>query len=486
MSKNKNVEVLFDDIRVYIESLEVSLKNKEKEIEIRDKRISALEKNSVVVDIKSETNVESISLSKNIFSIKSIYYLLAQAIKINSTYEIKDLFNLLKKPELVTLSEKSNSLLISALCVYSTYSTENIDEKKCFIAGCVAKLNAEKLGGNERKIFNELIFTYKMYEFMDEDFLIKFIRKVVFTDNKDIAKSIVLGIIDSERVIVGDTNIQTLMFIGLHLGIEKCRKVEYMEALYMSAMDSRYDNLFINFLIGKLNLDYTQIEDNLSKIRVLNKNLVKYIYSVVSEKKSIKVEEHNNISMQVDTSKVKTSNSPKLLSEVRLEKKVVKTIIKKEKAPLKSIILNKNTRTCDSDGEGLKQIAEKLCYYNGSGKLIGEVKTHVLICKECKKKVINSDVIRKIYKELSIEYRIKFSNKKDIGLSAFKYNIGLPRSERFKLLKEVVCPAFGILNTIKEIENMIESCLGNREHDYKLSIIEWEYDVEKIKEFYKL
>ncbi|MGL4450187.1 MAG: hypothetical protein ACRCTZ_03210 [Sarcina sp.] len=484
MIKESKVEILFDDIRGYINNLESIIKNKEKEIDIKNRRIKVLEeKENIKINSKHISSLEdgTITLDKSLFDIKSIYYLLGQALKLKSTEDIALLFSLIKKEEVIKLTEKSNKLLIDSLCFYNIYSFENIDKKQVFIVNSLEKLNPEKFEGFYRKIFNELISSQNVQSFINEDFLIKFIRKTAFSENKDIAKRIINNILSSERVITGESNIQNIMLIGLYLGIEQVRKVSYIEPLYIKAMDSRYDNLFINFLIGKIKLDFSQLDNNIINIKVLNKNLVRYIYSIAKEN-------DRDQSQFFESKLFKTS----LLKEHPVKKESVSKdatkVVKKESAKrgiLKEILVNKNTRVCDIDNGLLRYSGQSLNYYDSQmNKVMGEVLENILVCTTCKRKMVNGDVIRKIYKKIPHSYRLKFKNQNDINLSTFKYNIGLPRSERTKLLKEVICPAMGVENVIKALNKLIDAHRVSRVKDYSLSIIEWEHDIKKLRAYY--
>lgn len=480
MIKESKVEVLFDDIRGYINNLENTIDNKEKEIDIRNRRIKVLEEKENIKLTKKATSVDSnvVTLPKSLFDIKSIYYLLGQALKLKNTEEIVVLFNLLKKEDVIKLTEKSNKPLIDVLCFYNTYSFDSIEDKEIFIVNSLQKLNPEKFEGFYRKVFNELITSYNVQSFIDEDFLIKFIRKTAFSGDRDIAKSIINTILSSRRAIIGDSNIQNIMLLGLYLGIENVRKVNYIEPLYIKAMDSRYDNLFINFLIGKIKLDFSQLDNNIMNMKVLNKNLASYIYGIV--KKQDKEESQLFESKLFKTSLLKEDTVRK---EIATSKVIKKEVVKRE--PLKEIFVNKNTRVCDIDNGTLRYSGQSLSYYNPQmNKVIGEVLENILVCTTCKRKMVNGDVIRKIYKKIPHSYRLKFKNQDDINLNIFKYNIGLPRSERSKLLKEVVCPAMGVENVIKALNKLIDAHKTSRGKDYSLSIIEWEYDIKKLKTYY--
>ncbi|MGL5066279.1 MAG: hypothetical protein ACRC6T_00425 [Sarcina sp.] len=489
MVKDSKVEILFDDIRGYINNLENTLINKNKEIDIRNKKIKVLEnKTSIIKESVSRINSEKVEFSKALFNIRSIYYLLGQALKIKSADQIRILFDLIVKEEAIKLTEKSNKLLIDALCFYSVYSFDNEDTKKIFLINSIEKLNPERFDGFYRKVFNEIISTYDIQNYIDEDFIIKFIRKTTFSKDKDIAKSIIVSMLNSGRVVISESNIQNIMLLGLYLGIESVRKVKYIESLYIKAMDSRIDNLFINFLIGKIKLDFSNLEGNFMNIKVLNKNLAIYIYNVAKENKKnegIPYEGKLLKSSLLENDELKTviKQSTKVI-EVEKKREVI-TEIKPKRETLKSVFVNKNIRVCDIDGGELKMIGKNLSYYDPQFKnCLGEVLENILICKTCKKKVINSDVIRKIYKKIPHSYRLKFKNEKDISLNIFKYNIGLPRSERIKLLKEVICPAMGALNVINEMKRIINLHKMDKSKDYSLSIVEWEHDIKTISAYY--
>ncbi|WP_297522345.1 hypothetical protein [uncultured Clostridium sp.] len=486
MIKESKVEMLFDDIRGYISNLENAIANKDKEIYIRSKKIEVLEeKNSIVKNTVDVNKSEKVELSKELFNIKSIYYLLGVALKLKSASEIRILFELINRDESLKLTEKSNKLLVDALCFYSIYSFDKEEEKKAFLVKSLEKLNPEKFDGFYRKVFTQIITTYEMQNYIDEDFMIKFIRKTAFSRDKDIAKSILISIVNSGRIIVGQSNIQNVMLIGLYLGIENIRKLNYIQPLYIKAMDSRFDNLFINFLVGKIKLDFTLLDSNMMNIKVLNKNLVSYIYSIAKETKKVVLDDVNYESKLFKTSLIDTEKPSTVVkgSPVKVvEKKIVKAI---KLEPLKSVVVNKSTRTCDQDGGDLKIIGQSILYYDPMLKnSLGEVLENILICKTCKKKVVNSDIVRKIYKKIPHSYKLKFKNQKDINLNIFKYNIGLPRSERTKLLKEVIAPAMGAFNVIEALKKLVDMHKMDKSGNYSLSIAEWEHDIKKLETDY--
>lgn len=476
MQKNDKVEMLFDDIRSYIDTLEKNVRSKENEIALKDRRIKILEENLGSRDDKTLESENDVIIDKSLLDLKSIYYLLANSKKAKNTQMIKVLFDMLEKESLQNISNASAESLLDSIFTYSLYDMSENHKKAEFIARAITKLNPDKITSRQRKIYTDIIVNYQMEQYIDEDFLIKFIRNCTFSSDYDIAKNLIISIITEKRIIKGDTNIQNIMILGLYLNIEKVRKLPYTESLYISAMNNRYDNMFINFLIGKVKLDYSQIEKNIQSIRVLNKNLVNYIYKIASEKRNIKsfIEDEEPTDI--------------LMKEVKISQKETKKVIKssdektdsKEEIAIKSVYLNKNKRECDEDGAQLIVKPLRIAYYNSNDEAVGSILEHVLICKKCGKKIINSDIVRKIYRKISKDCHIKFRNEGKITLSMFRYNIGLTRMDRFELLKDVVCPALGVIEVINQLDDIIKAHKNQPLKDYTMSILEWENDRNKL------
>lgn len=469
---------LFNELKSYIDNLENSLLEKDKEIEFRNNRIKELsdiiKENRGLANNFQINDEKFISLDKDIFDVKSIYYLILKATESKKIDNIKKLFNLLDINESKKLGEKVCKDFIEALNIYRLYSLDDDNTKREFLIKSLEKLNPEKLSKIESEVFNNILNRYEILAYIDEDFLIKFARQNAFSGNKEIAKKIIRYIIENNRVIEKYSNRENIMLIGLHIGIERVRKLSFIELIYIKAMDSEFDNHFINFLMGNTNLTEDYFKKNAQKIRVLNNNLVQYIYSLISERGE------------------EIIYKPSLeLKQPKKEIEVIKkeTNIKTPKVALKSIYINRNTKICDDDSSILRTRLENLNYYDLTGKTkLGEVNEYILYCPKCKKKSVNADIIRKIYKRLDHNYRLKFLNvdlkNQSTSLNLFGYNVGVPRRDRVALLKEVIIPALGVKKVIEDLNYLIYLHENNKGKDFSNSLIEWRNDINEIKKNY--
>lgn len=400
-----------------------------------------------------------ITIPKKFLNVKVIYQLIIAATQYKDADEIAKLFNILTKENLKNINNKANETLIEALSIYNLESNENETRKSRFILSNLDKINSDRLEGLEEVIYSKLLKNNNIIGSLDEDLLVKIVIVSSFKGNKLIAKEIINDIISRKLYIEKDANKQYLMLCGFYLGIEDIRTIPCMVKEYIKIMDSEIDNEFVNFIKGNTEFDRAYYKFNKQRFRVLNRNLVEYLYEIIPE--------------QMKTQKI-TSNS--------------KT--QKQINSLDILYINKYDKICDVDKTPLRYKMERINVYDYyEVKKLGQVNEHILYCPECQRKSVSIEILRKLYKRIDKTSKFKFSNLKEVNkvppLNMLGYNTGITRSDRLANLKDIVLPALGVDKTLEYINYLIKTQENKKNAEFSRPLMEWKHDIKFINENYK-
>lgn len=400
-----------------------------------------------------------ITIPKKFLNIKVIYQLIITAIEYEDAFEIEKLFDVLKKENLKNINIKANATLIDALVVYNLKSTEINTHKARFISISLDKFNSERLEGLEEKIYTDLLKNENLLADLNEDLIIQILTSATFKGNKIIAKDIVNDIISKKIYIEKEANRHYLMLCGLYLGIEEVRSLSYMVKEYIKIMDSEIDNEFVNFLMGNIEFDKDYYKVNKQRFKVLNKNLVEYIYKFVPEE----------------------------MKSQRVSKNIRRN---RETKSLDVLYINKYDKICDVDKTDLRYKMEKINVYDYYRvKKIGELNEHILYCPNCQRKSVSIEILRKLYKRIDSKSKLKFSNLVQVNkvppLNMLGYNTGITRSDRLANLREIILPTLGVEKTLEYINYFIKTQENKKGMEFSRPLMEWKHDIKFISENYK-
>lgn len=400
-----------------------------------------------------------ITIPKKFLNIKVIYQLIITAIEYEDAFEIEKLFDVLKKENLKNINIKANATLIDALVVYNLKSTEINTHKARFISISLDKFNSERLEGLEEKIYTDLLKSENLLADLNEDLIIQILTSATFKGNKIIAKDIVNDIISKKIYIEKEANRHYLMLCGLYLGIEEVRSLSYMVKEYIKIMDSEIDNEFVNFLMGNIEFDKDYYKVNKQRFKVLNKNLVEYIYKFVPEE----------------------------MKNQRVSKNIRRN---RETKSLDVLYINKYDKICDVDKTDLRYKMEKINVYDYYRvKKIGELNEHILYCPNCQRKSVSIEILRKLYKRIDSKSKLKFSNLVQVNkvppLNMLGYNTGITRSDRLANLREIILPTLGVEKTLEYINYFIKTQENKKGMEFSRPLMEWKHDIKFISENYK-
>ncbi|MGL5576973.1 MAG: hypothetical protein ACRDCW_15650 [Sarcina sp.] len=156
-----------------------------------------------------------------------------------------------------------------------------------------------------------------------------------------------------------------------------------------------------------------------------------------------------------------------------------------------SLLISNNIKTCQTDKSILVRKRVELAVHNKHNSAEKTMlETSVYHCKECRDYIVNTELIRSIYKSIDIKKNyINFKSTDNLNqvsvINALGYNTNINLKERLETIDNIIIPTVGARKLLHHLEFLVRFQKNNTK-DFSHAISVWKHDIAYLKRHYSV
>ncbi|MGL4655585.1 MAG: hypothetical protein ACRCWM_06865 [Sarcina sp.] len=471
---------IIDDIKEMMENFEDELNGK------RD-RIDEMVNYSNRIDAKNRTLIkENETLNKELqFLRERIECLTKENLELKKINQVKK--GLSKEESVIKrlikgieAEEIKNNQLVSYVSKFLEVSNDEMKYK--FIARYLPKADILEISEKSFLKVLELLKDERVIEEIDEKYLMNLIDILMRFDAKyDIHIRELTSKILNNRALKKSESKELMIYLGTYFVLINEFILDYYKLF----------NAHVNRCVG--GEEFLKFLENRRYINTLF-NILKFEDSKLDYKTLEKfngyLEKRYFNSSKSTIIKQMESNIGKIESEKDIERKdIAKVIVKLDKVD--SLSISNNIKTCHKDKSALVRKRVELAVHNKHNSFEKTmVEISVYHCKECRDYIVNTELIRSIYKSIDIKKNyINFKSTDNLNqisvINALGYNTNINLRERLETIDNIIIPTVGARKLLHHLEFLVRFQKNNTK-DFSHAISVWKHDIAYLKRHYSV